>query len=267
MATAESLAHRILRAPVPVRYRPVVRVWEHRLTWRLYAGDTVACPCCEGSFRGFRQYAHELQCPRCGSLGRHRLLWLYLTRETTIVDRPTRVLHVAPEFALQRRLTRLPSVTYVSGDLTSALAGMRLDVCELPFADASFDLVLCSHVLEHVVDDRRAIAEIARVLDPGGTAIVLVPIGDRASTIDGRESVEDAVGRRVRYGHVRSYGRDYVDRLAAAGLEVDARGYARELEPRLLRRYGIEPGERLYVCSPASAVVAHRQAVAAAPLP
>jgi len=84
-----------------------------------------------------------------------------------------------------RRLARLPGLRYVTGDLDSPLADIELDVMDLPFEADSFDFLICNHVLEHVADDRRAMAEVQRVLRPGGWAILMCPVdGRRARTLE-----------------------------------------------------------------------------------
>lgn len=220
-----------------------IRGWRHR-------GDTVECPCCESSFDRFlphrgRAYA---KCPRCGSLERHRVLWLFLERETELFWRPGSMLHIAPEYALLRRLERVEGLRYLSGDLDSALADVELDLLDLPFESESFDWLICNHVLEHVADDRRALAEINRVLKPGGWAILMCPVDHRRARTLEDPVVSSPRERHRVFGqadHVRLYGRDYADRLAAAGFSVRAERYGEDCEKREINRFGLrrEPDE------------------------
>lgn len=227
---------------------------------RRYRGDAVECPCCRSSFSRFlphrgRAYA---KCPRCGALERHRVLWLLLERDTDLLTRPGRMLHVAPEYALQRRLAQVDGLDYVSGDLDSALAEHHFDVMELPFGPASFDFLICNHVLEHVADDRRALAELHRVLKPGGWAILMCPVDNRRATTLEDPAVTSPRERHRVFGqadHMRLYGRDYVDRLAAAGFSVRAERYGEDCEKREISRFGLrrEPDEafgeeEVFVC-------------------
>ena len=210
----------------------------------LHRGDLVECPCCEASFSRFLPHRgrERAKCPGCGSLERHRVLWLFLERETELFERPGAMLHIAPEYALQRRLSQVPGLRYVTGDLASPLATYKLDVMDLPFAAGSFDFLICNHVLEHVEDDRRALAEIHRVLAPGGWAILMCPIDSRRET-----TLEDpaAVTPRQRHrvfgqsDHVRLYGRDYADRLAGAGFAVRAERYVETRESSSVARFGL----------------------------
>lgn len=211
---------------------------------RRYSGDAVQCPCCGGSFSRFLPHRGRphAKCPGCGALERHRVLWLFLERETDLLRRPGDLLHIAPEYALMRRLQRVEGLRYRSGDLDSALAEVELDLLDLPFAEESFDYLICNHVLEHVDDDRRAVAEIHRVLRPGGWAVLMCPVDlRRAATLEDPTVTIPAERHRV-YGqsdHQRLYGRDYADRLAAAGFSVRAERYAEGCDSRSIKRFGL----------------------------
>lgn len=190
-------------------------------------GARRACPVCgrtAGQFRpAGRPPRADAQCPWCRALERHRLLWLFLVRRTDLFDgTPRRVLHVAPEPALEARLAAALGNGYLTADLDPTRAMVRMDLTDIPEDDATFDVIYCSHVLEHIPDDRKAIAECFRVLKPGGWAILLVPIcGD---TIVEDPTITDPRERERRFGqhdHVRIYGRDYVTRLAGAGFDVE----------------------------------------------
>jgi SAM-dependent methyltransferase len=194
------------------------------------------------------RYGHpDQQCPGCHSLVRHRSLWLFLARVVGIEDRSLRILHFAPERGIAARI-RATGSDYVTGDLDASLASERIDVTAIPYPDASFDLVICSHVLEHVPDDRAGIAEIARVVRPDGLALVIVPIKtDR--TVEFRDPADP--GGRVRrgaHGHVRQIGADYADRLCAGGFEVEPIDYADRLAREERARFAIESGELFFVC-------------------
>jgi SAM-dependent methyltransferase len=210
----------------------------------LYRGDMVECPCCESSSSRFLPHRgrERAKCPRCGSLERHRVLWLFLERETDLFERPGAMLHIAPEYALHRRLSQVPGLRYVTGDLDSALATHQLDVMELPFAAGSFDFLICNHVLEHVESDRRALAEIHRVLAPGGWAILMCPVDHRrAATLEDPGALTPGERHRLfgQSDHVRLYGRDYADRLAEAGFAVRTERYVEACDSSSVARFGL----------------------------
>jgi SAM-dependent methyltransferase len=142
------------------------------------------------------------------------MLALYLPRSTV----HGRVLHFAPESMLQRTIGNL-ATSYVTTDIQEGIADVSADIANLPFADDEWDGIVCSHVLEHVPDDRAAMAELRRVLAPAGTAVIVVPRLAGAAT-DEDPSVTDAAERTRRFGqhdHVRLYGEDLEDRLKDAG--------------------------------------------------
>ena len=209
-----------------------------------YCGDLVECPCCGSTFSRFLPHRGRSQakCPGCGALERHRVLWLFLERETDLFQRPGAFLHIAPEYAFLRRLPQMSGLRYVTGDLDSGLASHKFDVMDLPFESESFDYLMCNHVLEHVEDDRRALAEIHRVLKPGGWAILMSPVDNRrARTVEDPAVVTPQDRHRVfgQSDHVRLYGRDYPARLTEAGFTVLADNYLDRFDERSIGRLGL----------------------------
>ena len=231
--------------------RPVREVVE-RVRLR---GNDVTCPICSATFARFARFNGRdgARCPSCGSLERHRLLWLWLERATDLFVRPQRVLHVAPESFLRDRLSAVHGGDYVHGDLNDP--AHPIDVMELPFTDGAFDVAICSHVLEHVPDDLRAVREFSRVLVPDGWAILDAPVDERREVTYEDPSITSPAGRRRHFGqwdHVRVYGRDYVDLLARGGFDVVLPTV--EFRGDEVARYGLRPAkDRLYRCLPASA--------------
>ncbi|HRH70368.1 MAG TPA: methyltransferase domain-containing protein [Flavobacteriales bacterium] len=233
------LLHRFL--PVP---------WRNALRNRALHGDTVHCPICgKGAIAylpsGSPPRPHVL-CPFCGSRERARMAWLFL-KERGALRSGLRILHVAPESCLRDKLRSLPQVEYIAGDkhepgYAYPPGTMDLDVTELPFPDGRFDLILCSHVLEHVPDDRTAMRELYRVLAPGGLGILMVPIALGNAVTEEDPGITDPQERLRRYGqfdHVRLYGRDYVDRLAHAGFIVTEDAMTERLSPEDVFRFGL----------------------------
>ena len=220
-----------------------------------YAGRGVECPVCGRRYRKFMPYGYVVSrknalCPGCLSLERHRLLWLYLQNETDFFEKPLRVLHIAPERCLMKRMEKMSNLDYVTADLESPLARVRMDVQEIPVPDGEFDVVFCNHILEHVEDDRKAMRELKRVLRPGGWAVFLSPINPAREVTYEDAAVTDPAEREKHFGqkdHVRDYGRDFGRRLAEEGFDVDEIDYIKYLAPDAAERFGLRP-EIIYLC-------------------
>lgn len=222
---------------------------------RRFAGRGRVCPCCEGEFRDFMPRANRPEsggvvCPRCRSLERDRLVALYL-RSSNLMTEALDVLHVAPENCLRKMLEKQTRLRYTTADLDRGDVDRNFDVMDIPSPDASFDVVIMNHVLEHVPDDSQAMREVRRILRPTGWAVLLVPIEwDRpqtfedASIVDPKER-EEAYGQ---YDHVRLYGADYIDRLRAAGFDVRWFSPAEREPDHSLERYGFDSSAKVPVC-------------------
>ena len=267
-AIADSAGRRIVRtiaALVPRHQRqrllgPIAALW--------YRGREFECVVCGGTFRTFR--LAETSCPRCGALDRTRLLCIYLEHHRELLPERTRLLHFAPEYGLQRWLRARPGVEFRSADLDSPLADDKVDITDMPYEDASFDAVLCSHVLEHVSDDRAAIREIYRVLRPGGWAILMVPFATTAQHIRRppneranhrsprlEHTIEDPTvtdpSERTRlfgqFDHVRLYGMDFPARVEEAGFEVREDRFVGRLPADLVHRARLNADDDIYLCT------------------
>ena len=240
-----------LKAALPVRFKIAVRRGFLRLAAILNVGTGVSCPCCGSRFRKFARF-HGLndQCPRCGSLMRQRAMTLYLRDVLRVPERGGDILDVGPAASVRGWLDSFPQVHYVSVDLNSPVADIKADITDLPFPDASRDLVVCLHVLEHVQEDRQAIRELHRVLRPGGKAVIQVPPSPFDETLED-PTVTDPAERERRYGqydHVRLCGADYIERLEEPGFEVTRVDYAAQLNLATRSLYRIHAGEAFYVC-------------------
>jgi SAM-dependent methyltransferase len=202
------------------------------------------CPICGATFLRFKRSRPGSRdrgaCPRCDSRQRHRHLWVFLQRHTDLFEARPRTLHFAPEKGIERALRERLGERYVTADLEPGRGDLTADITALDLPDAAFDAVLCVHVLEHVPDDAAAMRELHRVLAPGGWGVFQVPIQGETTRED--PSVIDPAERLARYGqedHVRMYGRDFGDRLAAAGFEVDVRLFRDEIPEAERRRLGL----------------------------
>ncbi len=238
--------------PGGTRYR-LRRVLEYATSVTMH-GDNFECPCCRGKFRKFFPAGiarrPNARCPRCGSLERHRLIWLYLQRQTDFFTLPYKVLDVAPEEFLQRKLKSLSNINYLSIDLESGLAMQKMDVTKLDLPDNSYDVIFCNHVFEHIPDDRAAMRELARVLKPTGWAILQTPVDLKREQTDEDPNISDPQERLRRFGqtdHIRIYGRDFFSRLETSGWAIDRNRFVSTLPTNLVQRYALDPQEELFI--------------------
>ena len=164
--------------PRPVLQR--IAGWAVPAAGLLYKGRGVECPVCGAKYRKFMPYGYvqsrpNALCPKCLSLERHRLLWLYLTRETDLLTAFPRTLHIAPEVCIMRHLKphfRPHPGQYVTADLESPLADLHFDVQQIPLADGSVDVVICNHV-SNVFGCVQPVGEMAALCAEAGVPFVL----------------------------------------------------------------------------------------------
>lgn len=226
----------------------------HRLRWR---GDRVQCPCCGSSFAAFMQKdtwddgTPRMMCPVCGSRERHRWSVLYAERATTLFNQPQNLLHFSPQEGVARRLRRIEHLHYVGSNIAADRnAHLRMDITRIAFPDNSFDTIFCSHVLEHVPDDAAALCELYRVLKPGGWALLNIPYSDKlATTFEDWRVTTPEERKRVfgQHDHVRNIGRDYVDRMRAAGFQIEMRKAREGFTEAELQRHAIIPQETMFI--------------------
>lgn len=216
-----------------------------------YKGKKYKDPIDGSTFRKFLPYGYQNQrpnvlSPSTLSLERHRLLWLFLEKETDFFTIPHKLLHFAPEQAFYKRFKSLKNINYTTTDLNSPLADVKADITHLPFEDNSFDTILCNHVLEHIPDDTKAMQEIYRILKKGGWAVLQIPQDlERKQTFED-DSITDPKERTKifgQYDHVRVYGWDYFEKLKSIGFEVSATEYTNQFSPKELDYYRLASRE------------------------
>ena len=219
-------------------------------------GDKFKDPIDGRSFKMFLPYGYEKQrnnvlSPSTLSLERHRLLWLYLQNETDFFTSNKKVLHFAPEQAFYKLFRNQKNLDYTTTDLLSPLADVKADICNLPFADNEYDVILCNHVFEHIPDDTKAMKELFRVLKPSGMAILQIPQDLNRATTFADDSIVDQKERAKifgQYDHVRIYGRDYFDKLRSIGFQVIEEDYTSKIKPELVEKYCLAKGEIIPIC-------------------
>lgn len=169
-------------------------------------------------------YRLTAQCPVCHSLDRERLIYLFLLNKTKIFDEDLKLLHIAPEYRLEAVFCEKKKIDYLTADLNSNSTMVKMDVTDIHFPNESFDFIICNHVLEHVVDDRKAMSELFRTLKFGGYAILQVPMSLSLEDTYEDHSVVTPGEREKAFGqadHVRIYAKkDYKNRLEQSGFMV-----------------------------------------------
>jgi len=239
---------------IPRRYLQLFSHLFLRVAAFFYRGNNVSCNVCGNQLRKFLPYGRKARenalCPHCLALERHRLMWLYLEQKTGFFKDNLKVLHVAPELCFIDRFNQLSNLEYITGDLESPLAQVKMDIHHIPFEAETFDVVFCNHVMEHVEDDIAACAEINRVLRKGGWGIIQSPVYDMEKSIEDPSITDPAERERVfgQRDHVRKYGKDYADRLRKSGLQIEEDVFVTTLPGEVVKLHGLPPEEIIFVC-------------------
>lgn len=242
-----NLFPRPLLIQLSIWLRPLIKIY--------YKGNRFTDPIDGSSYRKFLPYGYQklrsnALCPGTLSLERHRLLWLYLSRETDFLKKNLRVLHIAPEQVFYATFKALKNWDYTTTDLHSPLADVKADICALPFENEAYDLIFCNHVLEHIPDDQKAMKELYRILKKGGTLIAQVPLDENREATFEDDSITDKKERTQifgQYDHVRIYGLDYFERLNAIGFDARGIAYLNSLSKEEIQRFGLPKAERIPV--------------------
>ena len=246
MKTLLNLVPRPWLIQLSIWFRPLIKLY--------FKGNRFTDPIDGSSYRKFLPYGYQnlrlnALCPGTLSLERHRLLWLYLDRKTNFLIDAIRVLHVAPEQVFYKKFKSFSHWDYTTTDLHSPLADVKADICALPFEDNTYDFILCNHVLEHIPNDLKAMEELYRVLKPGGTAILQVPLEeDRENTFEDDSITDQQERTRIfgQYDHVRIYGQDYYKRLQEVGFEAIPMDFIKEVTEDDIQHFAL-PSERIPV--------------------
>lgn len=232
------------------RLKAVARQARSRFERLWYVGNRVTCNLCHHSSRSWLHGRVAGRCPGCRSATRTRVLWWYLSKNVQVASR--KLLHFAPEMLLERNIRGTRTLNYVTADFRNPKVDVQVDIQALPFGDGEFDLILCSHVLEHIRDDKLAMRELRRVCSPNGSVLIMVPLSDSKHTREDLSELPPQV-RKDRFGetdHLREYGRDLVDMLQQSGFRVVSFEPATEIPASIRARHGLGDNQTIFVCSP-----------------
>jgi SAM-dependent methyltransferase len=242
---------------VPRKYLQVLSPLALKVLGLFYKGNTVTCPISGKSYRKFLPYGRinprpNALCPDSLSLERHRLIWLFLQRRTDFFEKPLHFLHIAPEQCFIKKFEAQHGAGYITADIESPLAKVKMDIHQIPFDDNTFDAAMCNHVMEHVKDDFKAMSEIYRVLKPGGWVIIQIPLFYPLpeQTLED-PAITDHLERLRVFGqedHVRMYGKDYAQRLRSVGFDVVEDDFVKTLSHDEVTRFALPADEPIFFC-------------------
>jgi SAM-dependent methyltransferase len=224
-----------------------------------YAGNNVVCTCCKSRFREFAPFGDNRRknawCPKCESLERHRLLWMYFENKTNLYTSPLKVLHIAPETVFFHLFKKQKNIDYLPGDIYAHLypnGTVYFDLLNHNLPDNSFDVIICNHVFQYIEDDKKAMKSIYNLMKKGGWGIMQVPIDTSRKVTYEDNSITDPLEREKAFGlkeHVRYYSYDYADKLRNAGFDVAVDDYTAEFTDQEIHKYGFWKGDAVYYCT------------------
>lgn len=231
-----------------------------------YKGRDVFCPICNSSFKIFGSFGiikrENVRCHNCGSLERHRLIFIYINEKFNLFNNSSKdkikLLHFAPEKIFYDIFSDNNGIEYTACDLfpekyqyNGKTEITKADITKIPFEDNSFDFIICSHVLEHIPNDRLAMSELYRVLSKNGNSILQVPIDYTREQTYEDQNITSPEERLKVFGqddHVRIYGKDYKTRLKDSGFIVNEDNYISTLNKVDIYKYGLMESELIYHC-------------------
>ena len=215
------------------------------------------CPVCMNELKAFLTAGTpprpNATCPHCGSFERHRYLWLYIEKFCLLGAKEIKLLHFAPERCYFEAINANSSIDYYPVDINPNFANIRdvVDITNIPYNDGKFDIIICNHVIEHIPDEKKALAELKRVLSSNGTAFISAPVAWHMDVTS--ENLDFTPEERLKhYGmaeHVRLYGKDYLDRLRAGGFNVEMTLCTELFTLEELFCYGIPEREKIFKCT------------------
>lgn len=233
----------LYRKLVSERQRIALHYALYKIEAVLLKGDRYECCCCGKSSRRFLSHGNlglrrNIKCPHCLSLERTRILCMYIRNEVfKDTEKPLKVLHFAPVKGLKDFLRQSPYVgDYRDADLNPNVATYLVDITQIPYEDNSFDLIICSHILYCVPEDRKAMQEIHRVLRPGGRALIVDTIeGDTTRELGhlSKKELQEVYGDEAT---CRVYGRDITEILGSYGLKANIIDYVKQLSPEFIEK-------------------------------
>ncbi|MDO3426767.1 class I SAM-dependent methyltransferase [Chryseobacterium sp. APV1] len=209
-----------------------------------YKGENHQCNVCETKLKNFAKLNNgDLICPVCGSISRTRRLYKLLNEEFIVPN--IAILDFSPFRILYRKWKKKNNIQYFATDFgTDFIADYRYDITAITCKDETFDLIICYHILEHIVDDKKAMSELYRVLKKNGTVLIQTPFKEGEIYED--YSIVTEKERLKHFGqedHVRIYSVEGLkERLQDSGFFVDVKIFEKD------NYYGFSQGEKILIC-------------------
>lgn len=218
-----------------------------------YFGFKHKCPVCKSTLRSFKEYHNRpnVRCPLCWSFARHRFAWLVIRTKTDLFDGSTkRMLHFAPLKKFEKVFKNIPNLDYITTDLDSPDVMVKMDITDIQYPDNFFDIIICSHVLEHIPDDNKALCELKRTVNSSGWVLISTTYKENQNTIEAAPDMKPEDRDRLlgQPDHVRLYGADFKDRLIKAGFKIQHFHWSDFVTTKEANRYRIK-GQHLFVCT------------------
>lgn len=238
------------------RIKSYIKLFAKKL---LYGGNRHICQICGHKAKKFKSFGKpkrkNAQCPFCNSLERTRFLWYALNKNRKFTKN-CNILHFAPNVALGQLLLNCNKEKYISADINPKnyplfLKTEKQDITSLTYSNDTFDIIICSHVLEHVVEDAVAIQEISRVLKENGIAYIMVPIDYSKINTYEDNSITSPYERKIAFGqedHVRWYGLDFKSKLTKEGFNVEIIE-TRSIPVEKRKLFSLALRDEIFICS------------------
>ena len=251
-STLYSILKRFIKVFIPKELLRQTEPFLRKIYSLFYFGNKVECAVCGNHYSKFIVLKNGVDtlCVNCGSLPRNRLLWMYLSNELNIKTTHYSLLHFSPAKSIKRKLKELKNIEYTTTDYEKG-EDKQFDITSINDDDNRYDLIICYHVFEHIVEDAKAMKELFRVLKSGGKALLQVPLKEGDTYED--FSITSPTERLKHFGqddHVRIYGNNnFEERLKNAGFMVKAVPYATKFSDETIVRNGLNKQELIFVCT------------------
>ena len=193
-------------------------------------GSNHECVICDFKASDWVQLPNnDLLCPNCGSLARDRRLWQILKEQ--YIKSNIQVLDFSPSRPIYRNWKKEKNVNHIASDLSGDfMADVAYDITQIVEKENTFDLIICYHILEHVIDDVKAMSELYRVMKPNGTVLIQTPFKEGEIYED--YSITSEAERLLHFGqedHVRVYSVEGLKtRLESVGFDVIVNRFERD---------------------------------------